>query len=198
MFAPDLLNKASWRNSFEIEDKQGKGLRLAKGLAAHNMRELPEDFELGEYDVICGRGRKCFHHIGNQRFREIVLDLLDKYSDSSSKLDKSYIICDVVNRVRKSSPLGGFVKRDANTGRYYEVGDFLAVSTRYPLNHAVIKNSMFTSVSLVSLQYDSGRRHHKHFGMPFKSSISPVVYRRRNADGLIKKNSWNSKILLLF
>jgi hypothetical protein len=128
MFAPEMLNEASWQSYLEMNDNQGKGFRLAKGLAAHNMRELPEDFQLGEYDVICGRGRKCFNHIGNQRFREIVLDLLDKYSESSSKLDKSYIICDVVNMVRKSSPLGGFVKKDANTGRYYEVGDFLAVS----------------------------------------------------------------------
>ena len=128
MFSPEMMNETAWQNYFSMNNQNDNSIRLAKGMAAHNMRELPPDYQLGDNDVICGRGRKCFNHIGNQRFREMVLDLLEKYSDSSSKLDKSYIICDVVNRIRKSSPLGGFVKKDAQTGRYFEVGDFLAVS----------------------------------------------------------------------
>lgn len=104
-------------------------LRLAKGQAAHNMRQLPEDYALSEYDVICGRGRRCFNHVGNQHFRKIVADLLPKYSDASAKLEKTIIICDVVNTVRQNSPQGGFVKKDPMTGRYFEVGDFLAVSS---------------------------------------------------------------------
>jgi hypothetical protein len=128
MFAPEMMNEASWQQYFDMNDQQGQTNRLAKGLAAHNMKELPVDFRLGENDVICGRGRKCFHHVGNQRFRDLVMDMLEKYSDSPSKLDKSYIICDVVNTIRKRSPFGGFVKHDAQNGRYYEVGDFLAVS----------------------------------------------------------------------
>jgi hypothetical protein len=41
-------------------------------------------------------------------------------------LGKTLIICQIVNQVRKNSPNGGFVKKDPLTGRYYEVGDFLA------------------------------------------------------------------------
>lgn len=111
-----------------IDEAKKQTVRLAKGLAAHNMKPLSESFELGEYDVICGRGRKCFNHIGNKRFRKIVKDYLPKYADASAKLDKTFIICDVVNRIRKNSPNGGFVKKDPMSGRYFEVGDFLAVS----------------------------------------------------------------------
>ena len=128
MFSAEMMNEATWQQYLDY-DRAGPPTtqRLAKGIAAHNMKELPVDFCLGEHDVICGRGRKCFHHIGNQRFRELVLDMLEKYADSPSKLDKSFIICDVVNTIRTRSPNGGFVKFDTQNGRYYEVGDFLAV-----------------------------------------------------------------------
>lgn len=119
--------KQTTPNMLEVNEEAKQTVRLAKGLAAHNMKPLPEDFVLGEYDVVCGRGRKCFNHIGNQRFRKIVFDCLPKYADASAKLEKTYIICDVVNRIRKGSPNGGFVKKDPSTGRYVEVGDFLAV-----------------------------------------------------------------------
>lgn len=120
----------NWTNSVESEDgeKHRQSIRLAKGLAAHNMKPLPEGYELGESDVICGRGRKCFNHVGNQRFRKMVEDCLPKYAEATAKLEKTYIICEVVNMVRKNSPNGGFVKKDPVTGRYFEVGDFLAVS----------------------------------------------------------------------
>lgn len=90
-----------------------------------NMKPLPENFEPGDDDVICGRGKKCYTHIGNERFRERVLTFLDEYSMTKSKLDKSGVLSKVVDEVRQYSPNGGFIKQDAN-GRWHEVGDFLA------------------------------------------------------------------------
>lgn len=63
---------------------------------------------------------------GNERFRRLVADCLQEYSDSSTKLEKSYILCAIVAQVRANSPDGGFVKKDHKDGRWYEVGDFLA------------------------------------------------------------------------
>jgi hypothetical protein len=100
------------------------------GLAAHNYKQLPQYFVPGENDVICGRGRKCFNHPGNKRFRGIVASYLEKYSKTNVKLEKTLIICDIVNKVRQNAcGQGGFVKKDPVTGLYYEVGDFLAVRT---------------------------------------------------------------------
>jgi hypothetical protein len=87
---------------------------------------LPEDFKPGIDDVICGRGKKCYSHIGNERFRQRVLGMLDKYSQARSKLDKSSVLNDVVEQVRVASPRGGFIKQDEATRRWFEVGDFLA------------------------------------------------------------------------
>jgi hypothetical protein len=88
---------------------------------------LPIGYKLGDDDVICGRGSRCFNHTGNKKFRTIVEKYLHQYSTTNCKFDKTSIICDIVAIVRKNSPNGGFVKKDPKTGRYYEVGDFLAV-----------------------------------------------------------------------
>lgn len=89
------------------------------------MTLLPDDFVPSDDDVICGRGKKCYAHIGNDRFRQRVIGMLDEYRKARSKLDKSKVLSDVVEQVRQNSPTGGFVKQDSD-GRWYEVGDFLA------------------------------------------------------------------------
>lgn len=98
----------------------------AKDDNGNNMRLLPVGYEPGEHDVLCGRGRKCFNHMGNVKFRAIVQSFLPQYSKAVAKLEKSYILSDVVEQVRKNSGIGGFIKKDPDSGRWYEVGDFLA------------------------------------------------------------------------
>lgn len=75
--------------------------------------------------VALGRGKKCYNHIGNARFRHKVLGFLEEYANARSKVDKSGVLTKVVEVVRQESPGGGFVKQDAK-GVWYEVGDFLA------------------------------------------------------------------------
>jgi hypothetical protein len=90
------------------------------------MTPLPSNFSPCEYDVLVGRGKRCFNHIGNHRFRNLVNGYLDQYSSTKSKLEKSSILRRVVDEVRSRSPSGGFVKKDNTTNQWYEVGDFLA------------------------------------------------------------------------
>ena len=90
-----------------------------------NMTPLPANFEPGPDDVICGRGKKCYNHVGNERFRLRVLTYLEEYSAAKSKLEKSGVLSKVVDAVRQQSPDGGFVKQD-DKGNWHEVGDFLA------------------------------------------------------------------------
>ena len=92
---------------------------------SNNMTPLPANFEPGPDDVICGRGKKCYNHIGNERFRLRVLNYLEEYSVAKSKLEKSGVLSKVVDAVRQQSPDGGFVKQDEK-GNWHEVGDFLA------------------------------------------------------------------------
>eukprot|EP00522_Entomoneis_paludosa_P006296 CAMPEP_0172448956 /NCGR_PEP_ID=MMETSP1065-20121228/7822_1 /TAXON_ID=265537 /ORGANISM="Amphiprora paludosa, Strain CCMP125" /LENGTH=664 /DNA_ID=CAMNT_0013200551 /DNA_START=187 /DNA_END=2181 /DNA_ORIENTATION=+ len=92
----------------------------------HKMKPLPEDYEPGEHDVLCGRGNACLRHKGNVQFRTIVRGFLPQYSKAVTKPDKSAILLAVIEAVREKTPDGGFIKKDPSSGRWYEVGDFLA------------------------------------------------------------------------
>lgn len=109
----------------------GEQTVLVKGIAGQNMTALPQGFNPGEHDVICGRGRKAFNHVGNERFRKLVESRLAEYSSAAAKLEKSYILSDIVCEVRQRSPTGGFVKRDTTTGHWYEVGGTPRLISKY-------------------------------------------------------------------
>jgi len=91
-----------------------------------NEKFFPKDFQPGAYDILIGRGKKCYNHIGNINFRNLVSNNLDEYSSAKTKQEKSNILADLVKLIRKISPNGGFLKQDSATGLWYEVGDFLA------------------------------------------------------------------------
>jgi hypothetical protein len=84
---------------------------------------LPDDFVPNKYTVLCGRGKDCFHFIGNRRFRVLVDLHLERYSLAQTKSDKSRIVCEIVQMVRAT---GGFCKQDEVDGRWYDVGDAVA------------------------------------------------------------------------
>ncbi|CAB9517896.1 Nitrilase family, member 2 [Seminavis robusta] len=102
-------------------DASGGGTKISK-----EMTLLPEDFKPGEHDVICGRGRNIWNSIGNIRFRHLVESRVEEYKKARTKLDKSTILSTIVAEVRTRSPIGGFIRKDPKTGRWSEVGDFLA------------------------------------------------------------------------
>jgi hypothetical protein len=91
------------------------------------MKVLPIDYELNEYDVFCGRGSRCWNHVGNKRFRQRIEEEIINYSQAKTKYCKTAIICKIIDEVRQLSPNGGFLRQDSQSGRYVEVGDFLAV-----------------------------------------------------------------------
>ena len=51
---------------------------------------------------------------------------LDRYSEASTKLEKSTIVSSILQTVRSQSPEGGFIKLDPASGTWQEVGDHLA------------------------------------------------------------------------
>ena len=86
-----------------------------------DMTPLGEGYEPTNFDVVCARGRIAVNHTGNKRFKLIVESSLQRYSNAPSKLAKSAIVSDIVDTIRKSSPDGGFVKKEGNM--WYEAGD---------------------------------------------------------------------------
>ena len=89
---------------------------------------LPQGWVPGNWSIICGRGKECYDHIGNRRFR-ILCDIhFAKYANKqTSKHEKTQIVVSIMDAFREgSNNVGGFVKYDANSERWVEVGDEMA------------------------------------------------------------------------
>lgn len=82
---------------------------------------LPEDYEPSKYSVICGRGKGNYKSQGNVNFRAIVKSNLERYRDAPGRLEKSFIVSEVLNMIRESCPVGAFVKYEK--GRWYDLDD---------------------------------------------------------------------------
>jgi len=91
---------------------------------ADKRRWFPVNCDVTANDVLCGKGKTCFNHPGNRRFRAIVDANLQRYQSVPNKLDKSAIVNEIVAIVRSGcSSWGGFVRSDLLAGRWYEIGD---------------------------------------------------------------------------
>ena len=99
--------------------------RCIKAYINQDKTYLPVGFLPSNYDVICGRGKDCFSHIGNRRFR-VMLDLmLPTYTEAKTKPDKSAIVSTIIDRVRSlcGSNGAGFIRYDPSEKRWFEIGD---------------------------------------------------------------------------
>lgn len=91
---------------------------------------LPLDFQPGQYDVICSRGKRAFHHEGNKWFRRVIETHVEAYMAAPSKVDKSLLVIAIVDSIRSRSPIGGFVRFSREMDCFVEIGDIL-VSKMY-------------------------------------------------------------------
>ena len=111
-------------------DMNINGASTSSNNLLHSMTLLPPTFQPGPYDVLCGRGRACKDAPGNKAYREIIMNQLQVYADSTTKLAKGQIISNIMEQIKRlcyayhKEPIGGFVKQ--NNSRWYDVGEFLA------------------------------------------------------------------------
>jgi len=76
-------------------------------------------------DVLSGRGGGVNSHPGNKRYRTLVTSVKAEYlSPRTRKMQKSHIAANIVRMIRQQSdPPGRFLKVDASTGMWHEIGD---------------------------------------------------------------------------
>lgn len=88
------------------------------------VKQLPDDFEPGEFDVVCSRGKQAMNSPGNVRYRALIKENLQRYSTSNTKQEKSAIVSNIIDNIQSKSPQGGFVRSVNN--RWYKVSDHIA------------------------------------------------------------------------
>ncbi|CAB9514782.1 Nitrilase family, member 2 [Seminavis robusta] len=82
------------------------------------MIELPADFVPGPSHVICAKGKQAKEHKANRLLRYLVQQNVQEYSETASKLERSFIVSKILKTIRQD---GGFVRQVS--GKWYDVSD---------------------------------------------------------------------------
>ena len=106
-------------------DKPGKG-KPKKTELAKNITK-PADF-----DILLGRGKTSFNHVGNRRFRVFINLHLRRYMDASTRMDKTVVVNSVVEAIHEAG--GRFLKEDLRSKSWYQVATKTA---REKVGHAL-------------------------------------------------------------
>lgn len=81
------------------------------------------DRDITDFDVLCGRGGGTNNHMGNRNFRVLVSQHQPQYV-VAKKAEKTDIARTIVSAIRSAHPTGGrFLKKNEQTGFWYDVGD---------------------------------------------------------------------------
>jgi hypothetical protein len=75
-------------------------------------------------DILCGRDKVSYGHVGNKRFRVIVSMNRERYQSCSSREAKTRITDEIIKDVRECG--GRFLKLNEQTNTYEDVGDEIA------------------------------------------------------------------------
>lgn len=86
----------------------------------------------GERDILLGRGRTSWSHSGNQQFRSFVGLYLKQYTEAKSRNEKTKTVELIYDELIKQG--GRFLKMDASTNTWYQVGKSIA---REKIAHAL-------------------------------------------------------------
>ena len=115
------LSKKLSRRNLHVEEKKTKGGTGKEGI------DDPQDF-----DILLGRGKTSFNHVGNRRFRVFINLNLRKYMDAGSRMEKTLVVNSVVEAIHEAG--GRFLKQDPKTGRWHQVNTKMA---REKVGHAL-------------------------------------------------------------
>jgi hypothetical protein len=105
----------------------------------NHMTPLDQSYKPGMYDVVCGRGKGSYNRPGNKRFRSLVATYIPQYVKARSKLDKSIVLNNIIDKVRSfTNPDTGspaqFVKYTKSLNTWVLIGDEHA---REKVGHAI-------------------------------------------------------------
>lgn len=83
-------------------------------------------------DVLCGRGKLSFNHVGNRRFRDVISASVSQYNAAESRLEKAKIVNKIVEEIQASG--GRFLRQDEKAGTWHVLNH---AQCREKVGHAV-------------------------------------------------------------
>ena len=97
------------------DGSETSSLGSSSGRAAPASRKVYID-TIRDTDVLCGRGGRSNHHIGNKRYR-LISEMKITYKGTEAKSNKTDLSRASVDHVCRYG--GRFIKKEESTGRYY-------------------------------------------------------------------------------
>jgi hypothetical protein len=85
-----------------------------------------------EFDILLGRGKISFNHVGNRRFRVFVGMHLKRYMDANNRMEKTIVVNSVVKAIHEAG--GRFLKEDSKSEKWVVVTPKMA---REKVGHAL-------------------------------------------------------------
>lgn len=79
---------------------------------------FPKGYKLTGYDILCGRHKSAFNHVGNRRFRVTVSIFLSRYLRTPSRLDRSLIMMEIIDTIKEA---GGHFLKSIKGGQWIEI-----------------------------------------------------------------------------
>lgn len=166
--------------------------------------------EIDSKDVLCGRDKVSFSHVGNKKFRIIIDEHRDKYQSATVKENKTKIIVKIVKMVKENG--GRFLKRyttsdsnsnsvpnsdsDSDSSCWYVVNDQCA---HEKVSHALRsckhrkKNKPITprkkKQQTKKILTDAQEKHFKKL-LKYQATIFQSYLQRYKEDGLIRKEAF--------
>lgn len=71
--------------------------------------ESDDDFSPGKLDIVCGRDKQAYHHVGNKHFRVIIAMHREEYQNAMTREAKTKITDDLIDTILET---GRFLKYD--------------------------------------------------------------------------------------
>jgi hypothetical protein len=95
-------------------------------------RQEEEGIEPSDLDIILGRHKYCFHHVGNKSFRTLIANNSEWYASVSTKRDKMAVVAFLLNLIQSGK--GRFLKEGPSFSQWHEVDNRIA---REKISHAL-------------------------------------------------------------
>ena len=111
---------------------------LASTSASSATAILDPNYEPGAFDVVCGRGKGAYNRPGNRHFHKIVAECMPRYTQARSKIDKSVILSEIVDRVQ--SLIDPKTERRAQFVQFSKKGGWIVIgddAAREKVGHAM-------------------------------------------------------------
>jgi hypothetical protein len=112
-------------------EKSSKWRQRLQNEADHSPKVFVD--ALLDTDVLLGKHRDAFNHIGNRTFRTLIQDHWERYNHAAGRGERTVIVVQIFDFLREERQVR-FLKRDNAAGRWFIVHDSVA---REKVGHAI-------------------------------------------------------------